>query len=334
MASRRRKLRNFLNKECIWTVNPMSGDHIKVFNACTSISPVYDPELVTSYALSVPAYNVSVAILQHKVMGPCVAVGINGEMIMYVVSQCVSVRPVPGRDGMALIYFGRFLEEASGLRFPYIAPPPSREHVPDLTRQELVHTSQVVRRGDLTNCTMGLEFRNVNPFVWLGGGSVWLLFLGVDYMAFCPGVDGMPSLARVAALLTRCDHPDCVHCHGLRGHVNVFRGYCSAQSPGLSNTCPCIKSCGTGNGVTRVTGNRNFLGLLFDPIVQSRVTALKITSHPTPTHVENVLTGVLDDGTLVPSSKAPWVLLRMSDYFSRLLIYECKKLKALGLRSY
>ncbi|AGY30715.1 ORF33 [Retroperitoneal fibromatosis-associated herpesvirus] len=335
MSSRQRRLlRGFLNRECIWVRNPASTTHIKIFDACTAISPVFDPMVVTAQGLSYTAFHVAVAVLNHRVLGPCVAVGLNGEILKFVRCRCVSVRDVPGRSGVFLIFFGKFTDEVVGMRFPYLTAPPARENVPEITRHEIIYTSSVISRADVAKATEGLHFDVINPFVWFGGGSVWLLFLSVDYMVFCPAVEGIPSLARVFTLLTRCDREGCDYCEGLGGHVNVFKGYCAQHDPGHSGACPCIRPCTLSEGAVEISGHRNFLGLLFDPATQARITALNVTASLTPTHVENVVTGILDNGTEVEPARAPWVLLRMSDYFSRVLLIGCKRMKALALRSY
>ncbi|QDQ69241.1 tegument UL16 [Colobine gammaherpesvirus 1] len=335
MSSRQRRLlRRFLNRECIWVRNPASTAHLKIFDACTAVSPVFDPLMVTAQGLSYSAFHVAVAILSHRIMGPCVAVALNGEILKFVLCNCVSIRDVSGRSGVVLIYFGKFSEEAIGMRFPYIPMPPARENVTELTRHEIVHTSSVISRAELPRATAGLQFDVINPFVWHGGGSVWLLFLSVDYMVFCPAIQGVPSLARVFTLLTRCYDQDCDYCQGPGGHVNVFKGYCSQHELGRSGACPCLYPCTLRDGQASVTGNRNFLGLLFDPGLQAQVTVFKVTTHSSPAHVESVLTGVLEDGTLVEPTREPWVLLRMSDYFSRVLLVGCKRIKARALRSY
>nr|WIV69327.1 hypothetical protein [Bovine gammaherpesvirus 4] len=332
MDNSRELLRNFLNKECVWKLNHASSKYIKIYTSTTAISPNYKPP---RYMGSKDHFlNVTAIIMKPKGQSPRVTIYINNQPMHCCSIQSVSVLKMHDPKNIYLIYFGKFYAPPPNFQVPLDISTHDKEPQSEITRDDIVNTS--------TRCTIyDVEDLDetciscIGKCAWYARGTLFLPFLSIDYMMFCPSLKEFVSLPRFINLLTRCEDKQCVPCYGYKIHVNCCMGYTSGEEDGCSNSCPCILSCtAIQQDYAPITGNRNLLSLLFEPEYQKDIVALKFFSNTRPCSANDIFCGVLENGNEVPCNNTPWELLQISDFYTRLMIYNCQVLKRICIRSY
>lgn len=328
------QLKNFLNQECMWVKNDAaSTSYVKVFNCTTSVSPKFLPISAANVDALNHFINVTLLMLKLKTGMVHLTVYINDRVAACCTATSVHVRHVHWNN-MVLIYFGNFLPLPDPVDVP-ANPAPAIKECNSLTKSDIWETSDVVSSLILKDNAGAPEYQLVGRCVWITPTNIYMFFLSPDFMHCCPSLDAFPSLGCIINRLTRCEDSECVACYGSRIHVCVARGHTLPEDPGNSSTCPCVLSCNALQyGYAPITGHRNLLSLLFDAQIHMTIKGLKffLTNNPTDS-VKNIFCGVTYSGEYVHCKSEMWTLLKISQFFSRYLIYECQILKRSVLHS-
>nr|WAH70936.1 tegument protein UL16 [Eptesicus fuscus gammaherpesvirus] len=334
-ADGRLALRRFLNKECMWRQHPASSSHVKIFLATTAISPSFRPglrgrERRGEEPVQVHFMNVTIIFLKPKNKPAYATVYLNNTLLDCVTPEIVHQTSVPGRHGLFLLFFGDLFDAPPDARVP-AHPSLSAAPVPDpslsLSKTDLWLTSSRVD-PDMLNDWADSEFNAVGKVAWYARGSLFIYFLSVDYMVYCPQIPHLPSIGAFLNLLTRCDRGGCVPCFGRGIHVDVTHGHTLPGAEGNSCSCPCVASCATLRDTDApVRENRSLLGLLFDAEDATAVESLRVHATPRPRNLNEIIAGLTADGSIIIPNANPWVLLRVSHFYSRMLMYNCQVLK-------
>ncbi|AAK95455.1 BGLF2 [Macacine gammaherpesvirus 4] len=331
-GNERELLRKFLNKECLWVPSDASTNQMKVYTATTAVSAVYMPRIAGAPRTHM---NVTLIVLKPKKKPTYVTVYINGTLAAVARPEVLFTKSVQGPHNLTLMYFGVF-SDAEGE-----AVPVEVRGNPILSSQELT-TSHVFATSTAVKTVEELQDLTPSEITPLGRGGAWyaegalyMFFINMDMLMCCPNMPTFPSLTHFINLLTRCENGDCVTCYGSGGHVNVLSGWTADDSPGTSGICPCLLPCSAlNNDYVPVTGHRALLGLMFKPEDAPFVVGLRFSPPKMHPDMSRVLQGVLANGKEVPCTPQPWTLLRFSDFYSRVMLYNCQVLKRQVLHSY
>ncbi|AAK38231.1 ORF23 [callitrichine gammaherpesvirus 3] len=326
------KLRQFLNKECLWVLNSASNQRLKIYTSTTSVSAAFSPHLGGRRRTFM---NVTMLILKPRDRGLYVTVYINGVLMACARPEALFTREVPGPHKVYLIYLGMFVDVVD-------------EQVPVESIGSPVITNLHLRTSDIYSSSTpvtsiedlkGIKKSDIIPLgrggAWMVSGILYTFFINMDMMMCCPNIPTFPSLTHFVNLLTRCDDTGCISCYGARVHVNVFSGWTGEESPGTSGTCPCLLPCSAMHSeYVPVTGNKNLLGLIFKPEYVKNIVGLRFKHGSLHPDISNVLSGVLATGEEVDCTPKTWTLLRFSTFYSRVMLYNCQVLKKQCLHSY
>lgn len=335
-GDRRARLREFLNTECIWTPNSSSTVYTKIYNATTALSPIFRLDHLGIAAGNEHHINVVVILLKPKSKCAYATIYINNKLVDCCVPEAVFIKKVPWQRKLFLIYFGKLCDT------------PQETAVPSNIAGLIPDTSRTLRQLDIWNTAEPLKtddeldaYIRDNRVVskcgaWVSGTAILQFFVSMDMVLCCPAsLPTFPSLSNILNLLTRCEDKRCIECYGGKVHVNSLCGHTAPESScEITTTCPCLVSCGVSDECyMEVTGNKNLLGLLFDPVNQADVVGLRVMSYHPSTKLSNILCGVTSSGKDVPCTDANWQLLAHSAFVTRVFIYNCQNLKEVCLRS-
>lgn len=321
------KLRNFLNKECIWIANKGSNELCKIYTSSTAASPRFK-----SLEGDVTVFNTTVIILKPKKRPHYITVYINEKLAACCSPEAVFVKAVPGRYGFYLIYFGPFNPPSEDVKIPNEAVVLSQQDVVPSFSDILDMSKNVT--GSSVSAVLGPEYKTVGRCVFLNGVNICQFVVSPDFYPLLPHFDAFPSLGRILNLITRCEDRDCVACFGYGIHANVYNGHTRRASEGSDAICPCVCSCTAVRRGTdaEVTGNRGLLALLFSPDRHQTVVALRFRDSPEQIlGIGDLLCGVDVEGREVECSAEIWILLQHSQFLSRVQTYCCQILKRMVL---
>ncbi|AJG42957.1 hypothetical protein KM481_gp27 [Harp seal herpesvirus] len=320
-------LRKFLNKECIWCKYDTHSKFVKMYHASTAISPNYKPRKLQDTYKS-HAMNISMIFLKPKNKPTYVTVFLNGVLMACCVPDYISIKAVPGEHDMFLVYLGPFLKLPPETAIPSEIKISSFEDGLMPLKSEIWDTSFPIAYQDIEATLSSWEFTCIGKCVWYGKSSILQYFLSIDYMMCCPSFREYPSFGRLVNLVTRCTNEDCVPCYGKKVHVNVKGGFTPHYHDGTSISCPCVFSCAAlKSNTVPITGNKNILTLFFGPEKHLQVVSLKFTPTDKPCKITDLCCGLTSKGKEIPLNPEAWQLLRMSDFFSRTMLYACQILK-------
>lgn len=332
MEQVREDLRRFLNKECIWKFNPASTNYMKIYTSTTAVSPTYKPFSGPLYGRgneSEHSYNVTLIVMKPKKYPAYITIYINGQLMDCCTPEALFMKAVPGAVRFHLIYFGPFKNPSPNVQIPADVAIKAPDCSATVTRHVIWNTSRhITQQEDMLPSIRKSKVIMIGKCAWYAKNSLYQYFLSMDCMAMLPALDAFPSLARILSLLTRCADSSCVPCYGFKIHVCCASGYTSKESPGTSESCPCILSCtALKSDYAPVTGNKNLLSLLFDPVQHMEIVGIKFLSPSFPTRVQDVFCGVKANGEEIVCRSQPWELLQLSSFYTRLAIYDCQVLK-------
>lgn len=328
-----KKLRLFLNNECVWKTNPGSSQFTRIYSATTAASPMFALPNAGKKGRRFFAYNVTAIVLKPKTSPFYVTVYINGELIAAVMPTAFCVKSIPGKWGLYLIYFGKLSGVGDAVKIPKdVSQLPPFEMIP--TYGEIIDCT--------TNCTgqsikeiLGPGAIPVGKCTWTNGTQTVEFFLNDSMAMMCPKISGVPSLGRLVNLLTRCTDQSCVACFGNAIHAAVYTGHTDTHSSGSSSVCPCVLSCAAATGShTVITGNKHLLALLFEGTKHMTIVALRFRNPTDPRSISDIMCGLNEEGDEIECSGSQWTTLVHSVLSTRLQIYSCQILKRLCLHSY
>lgn len=338
MEQGRDELRTFLNKECIWKFNPASNNYMKIYTSTTAVSPNYKPFRGYAQDRNLEAehsLNVTLLVMKPKNKPAYVTIYINGHLMDCCVPDALFMKAVPGPVKFHLIYFGTFKNPPKNVQIPADVSFKYQDCINTVTRSVIWNTSMhITHTEDLHDSIRKSKVVNIGKCAWYFEGALVQFFLSMDCMSMLPALNAFPSLGRILSLLTRCSDQNCVPCYGYKIHVCCAAGYTAKDYPGTSDSCPCILSCSAlKSDYAPVTGNKNLLSLLFDPVVHMDIVGLRFFSPYFPKSVQDVFCGVKANGDEIQCKSQPWELLKMSTFYTRMAIYDCQILKRCCLHS-
>lgn len=325
-------LRRFLNRECVWQVNPASSNYYKVFSATTAVSPDYRPR--GRNRRECHYLNVTLILVKPKGANAYIVVYVNDDLVGSGIPEALFFRKVAGGSGLHVIYVGP------------LAPLPEGSKIPANIALKTPILGKTFSMGDIWGTSTKIDLRKDRKLLrskpcvsiakcsWYLQNSFIQYYLAMHCAMLCPGFRELPSLARMLSLLTRCDDASCVPCYGAHIHVEAAAGYTEEGSNGCSSACPCVLSCAALRGdYAPITGNESLLSLIFDAQQARRVVGLRFYAPDQPVPITAVFCGVMDDGSEATCNPNMWELLRLSDFVTRCTVYGCQILKRQVLHS-
>ncbi|AMA67388.1 tegument protein UL16 [Vespertilionid gammaherpesvirus 1] len=319
----REQLRNFLNKQCMWIRNTNSTRYVKIFHATTSCASKFaDINPQNS------AYNVSLIIVRPKHGNKSIVVYVNNKLVDKCTPEVISIKQVPVSVGLFLIYFGQFADVECSFSTPEEPLPPDVESVPLITPSILWSTSTVISQDEIKQEVANTKFRHLGRAVWFDGQTFFLFLVSQKYFACCPEMGKVPYLGAFVNNLTKCSDPICLPCNMENMHANVAEGHTDQSSNWQCITCPCLLSCNIlQNDTAPITGNREYLSILFGPKNCTKIASLRMIPRKKPAKLSRVIHGITYDGEVVKPIAGNFDLIKLSTFYARCLMYQCVFLK-------